>query len=141
MGQDEKSVDIEAIIAEIKEDISANYSKQEILAFEPVDYSTSLVYLNPTSAYDELCLEDRLTACVNDQRVEWNRNVKGTGISATVMKAIKRFTRFMIAPIVEDQNRFNGDVTITLMQMKFKMERLEAENEALREELDKIKGI
>lgn len=134
-------VDIEAIIEGIKEEIGEKYTRQEMLAFEPVDYSSSLVYLNPSLGYDELYLEDKLTACSLEKQVEWDRDVRGGSVSSKVKKTIKRLTRFFIGPIVHDQNRFNFDVVDVLMQMKFRIELLEESNESLQRQIDVLKDV
>lgn len=140
MDEKNETIDIESIIAEIKEEISNKYSYQEILAFEPVEFSSSLVYLNPNSAYDEVYLEDRLTACFTDKIIPWDRDVEGSSLSTAVKKTIKKLIRFFIAPIVDDQNRFNVEVTDVLLQMKMRMDKQQQIIEALSRKVDELKS-
>lgn len=135
MSRDKDPIDIEKIISEIKEDIASKYSYQEILAMEPIGDIDSLIYLTQSLGYDERYFDDRLNDCVKNQRIEWDRKADRVGLSAFLMKAVKRLTRFIIAPIVEDQNRYNSDVSDVLMQMRLRMNLLEEENDSLRRKI------
>lgn len=102
---------------------------------EPLGDIDSFICLNQSLGYDEQYFDDRLNDCVRDQRIEWDRKVDRVGLPAFLMKVVKRLARFIIAPIVEDQNRYNSEVSDVLMQMRSRMDLLEEENNSLRRKL------
>ena len=131
-------VDVQKIVDQIKAEIAEEYTDQEVLAFEPVTFSSSLVYTNPGSVPNKAFLEDRLASCFNDRDVVWNRSINGGGVSALVMKTIKRLTRFFIAPIVEDQNRFNFEITDVALQMKMLIDEQDKVIESMQRKISEL---
>lgn len=118
MSDEAQVINVEKMVEEIKAGIVRDYTPQEILAFEPVSFSASLVYADPGSVPNEAFLEERLTACLNDRQVAWDRPIAKGPFASFVMKAMRRLMRFFIVPIVEDQNRLNIEMVDVLLQMK-----------------------
>lgn len=117
MDKDQRPIDIEKIIIDIKRDLASKYSQDEILAFEAVSPDESFVRLDTACCYDELYCEDRLISCRSNKDIEWYRPLEGGAMSVFVKKIIRKLSKFLIAPIVEDQTRMNNDLVEVINQL------------------------
>lgn len=121
------SIDIEEIILDIKKDIQARFTPEEILAFEPVDSRGSIVRVKMDSVFDEDYLDHMLVECASCSNVEWHKSFPGSRLSVFVKKVVRKLTACVIAPIVGDQNRYNNSVLEVLFQLAVRAEEQEHE--------------
>jgi len=136
-------IDVEEIMKEIRLEIQEKGLNESMLSFQDVDGGEILKGLQNGEKYDPGELE-RLVQQVNlRSNVPWYHRVEGNAFANFIKKVIRKLIRFMIIPVVEEQNAFNGSAAQCLNQLLAyvkeqdqKITALERELQALREKED-----
>ena len=100
-----KEINVKEIIKEIQDDIAAKGYKEEDLHWE--DMQEGVDYYFQLPPYDEEDLNDALNYVHNNAEVSWVHPIAG-GIKGFIQKVIRRLIKFIVMPIVADQNSFNN---------------------------------
>jgi len=136
-------IDVEEIMKEIRLEIQEKGLNESMLSFQDVDGGEILKGLRNGEKYDPGEFE-RLVQQVNlRSNVPWYHRVEGNALANFIKKVIRKLIRFMIIPVVEEQNAFNGSAAQCLNQLLAyvkeqdqKITALERELQALREKED-----
>jgi len=136
-------IDVEEIMKGIRLEIQVKGLNESMLSFQDVDGGEILKGLQNGEKYDPGELE-RLVQQVNlRSNVPWYHRAEGNALANFIKKVIRKLIRFMIIPVVEEQNAFNGSAAQCLNQLLAyvkeqdqKITALERELQALREKED-----
>lgn len=99
-------INVEKIMDEIRKDIQERGYANDMLSFEDVKNSDIGGCCFNRNEYHDIIT--RLNHCYF---VPWYREIGQTGVKAIVKKTIRKIVTFLIAPMSDEQNRFNADVT------------------------------
>lgn len=105
------TINVEKIMEEIRADIKEKGYTEDMLSFQDVKkvQATGFQY------NEQECIN--LVNCVNrDAFIPWYRDLGQGGVKGFFKKVIRKMLVFLIAPMSDEQNRFNSDVTQTLNQ-------------------------
>ena len=72
--------------------------------------------------------------------VAWYHDIQGNPIARAVKKIVRKLTYFMIAPVVEEQNRFNLHNTDTLQQMSDCIKASQEEIKQLKQKVNELQN-
>lgn len=134
----DSAIDVDEIILEVKKEIQAKFTPEEILEFEPVTSDEAILRLSLDSIYDPAFYEDKLIDCVSDKHIEWRRDFSGGKLSVAIKKVVRRLIACVITPIAEDVNTFNDDVVEVLAQASARMDEQERQIRSLHERIAQL---
>lgn len=124
------SIDIEEIIANIRNEIDSQFSPEDILEFEP-RYSSKPDSAIPSVGYD-LDFFNRALVCVqNTKTLSIPARFPGGPISVFAKRIVKKLSTCVLGPLVDKQNAFNAEVTNVLFQMSAKLKEQDETIESL----------
>lgn len=132
---DSEAVDIEKIVEQVKADVVKRYSRNEVLSFEAVCPDRTMFELDKNCVFDETFYEERVAECQCSKNVEWYRDLEGSAIAVFVKKVVRKLSGFLVAPITEDQNRFNNNMIEVANQLYLRIEEQEKYIEELKRAL------
>lgn len=135
-----QEINVEEIMEEIREDIKNKGYTSDMLSFKDVAVPNEEGY---TYNYDELCrLVYQMNQCCS---VPWARELPGNVIVVFIKKVIRVLVTFLIAPMSDEQNAFNGNATRVINQLmgyidvqNNKIESMEKNIEMLEEKLAEL---
>lgn len=135
-----QEINVEEIMKEIREDIRNKGYTPDMLSFKDVSVPNEDGY---TYNYDELCgLVYQVNQCCS---VPWARELPGNPIVVFIKKVIRITVAFLIAPMSDEQNAFNGNTTRVINQLmgyidaqNNKIESMEKNIEILEEKVAKL---
>lgn len=109
-------VDVEKIMAEIRQEIKEKGYNDSMLSFQDVDGSEQLKELSSDSF--DLGEMERVVQQMNMRsHVEWYYAVEGSAFANFFKKVIRRLCRFMLIPIVDHQNAYNSSAAQSMNQV------------------------
>lgn len=107
-----QEINVEEIMQKIREEIKNKGYTSDMLSFSDVETPSEEGY---SYNYEELC---RLVYQVNQScSVAWVRELPGNPIVVFIKKIIRTLAAFLIAPMSDDQNVFNGSATRVINQL------------------------
>lgn len=157
----DNNINIEEIMSQIKREIKEKNLTADMLSFEDVPYE------KPTDMSSGSSLEDcdsALTYMNTHYYIQPYKELQGNPLKVFFKKVIRKLTKFYVEPVVFDQNDFNANTTKALNSLRSavntgsessdmndrlqvlelaqkeltkRIDSLERENAALREELGK----
>jgi hypothetical protein len=157
----DNNINIEEIMSQIKREIKEKNLTADMLSFEDVPYE------KPTDMSSGSSLEDcdsALTYLNTHYYIQPYKELQGNPLKVFFKKVIRKLTKFYVEPVVFDQNDFNANTTKALNSLRSavntgsessdmndrlqvlelaqkeltkRIDSLERENAALREELGK----
>lgn len=102
-------VDVEKIMMEIREEIKKNGLDKEILSFEEVPLPNVSNNFEPNDEEFDIDFFMESTDAMNSAyKIQTERVLLGNPISVFIKKIIRKFIRFYIIPIINDQTSFNA---------------------------------
>lgn len=123
-------IDVEKIMEEIRADIKAKGYTNDLLSFQDVamDNTTEDTKFN----MDEM---NHCTHAANvNARVEYyHQIIPHHGLKNLIKIFIRKFLRFLLQPLVEEQNRYNADAVQTINQLTRFVQEQTGKNEELEE--------
>lgn len=141
MAQQMKEINVEQIMQEIKEDIQKRGYADEDIDFENITGNVKAVLGVKTdfSAYE---LECAIRGASDMHRIEYYRMIPKGGIKSFIQRSIRKMVKFMMIPMVDQQNQFNYQTVVCLRQFEafvkehdIQMEQKEQMIEGLEEKL------
>lgn len=111
MSGELQQIDIEKIMDEIRADIKEKGYTADMLDFQDVSIPER------GFSYNESEFENLVNAINATCSVPWYRDLGNGGIKVFVKKVIRKIMTFLIAPIAEDQMKFNVNVANTVNQL------------------------
>lgn len=142
-----KNINIEEIMAQIKQEIKDKNLTADMLSFEDVSYKKAVSAGNSASA-DEVaeCLKYLNTRYY----VQPYKELKGNPVKVFVKKVIRKLVKFYVEPVVFEQNDINAN-TVTVLntlvkssdgasadEINDRLETLELANKELISRLEKL---
>ncbi|MBP3746590.1 MAG: hypothetical protein J6I47_03885 [Ruminococcus sp.] len=157
----DNNINVEEIMSQIKREIKEKNLTADMLSFEDVPYE------KPTDMSSGSSLEDcdsALTYMNTHYYIQPYKELQGNPLKVFFKKAIRKLTKFYVEPVVFEQNDFNANTTKALNSLRSavnngsessdmndrlqvlelaqkeltkRIDSLERENAALREELGK----
>lgn len=122
MQEEIKPIDIEAIMAEIKQNIEERGYKEKDLVFAQFadDYKRQCGAGSLPLKYDAADFADKLRQydCVREI-IPW-KVLHGNKIKVFIQKVIRRAIRFYVDPVVTEQNRNNYLIAYLIAQLELK---------------------
>ena len=105
-----QKIDVEKIMDEIRADIERRELDDTLVPFDEIPFSNEIMNVLPDShAYSRKELRRNLLYAADHYKVPLDRVIEaGNAGAMTVKKAVRKFTRFYIKPVVEDQNSVNA---------------------------------
>lgn len=100
------SVNVEAIMQEIREEIKTKGYTYDMLSFK--DVSTPLCSDNESDAVSVENAEKNLAYMDNTSHVAGYRPLDGNKLVVLIKRIIRKFTKFYVEPVVASQNEFNS---------------------------------
>jgi methyl-accepting chemotaxis protein len=107
------TIDVEKIMEEIRAEIKEKGYTSDMLSFQDVQHTVVEEYSYNEAEYLELVR--RLNT---DAYVPWYRDLGVNGVKRFVKKVIRRMISFVVAPMSEEQNRFNSEVCQAVNQLQ-----------------------
>ena len=133
----DNSINIEQIMADIKNEIREKGLTPDMLSFEDIPYKKTAQGGSPAEALDYVTAH---------YYVQPNKEFKGNRLKTFFKRAVRRIMRFYVEPIVMEQNDFNAN-TATIIKaisedkskdMCSRVDTLEIVNKELMKRLDRL---
>ena len=119
-------IDVTGIMNDIRADIEQRKLDGTLTPFEEVPTRQGESGMDPVGFYEEAELDDALLAAHNARTVAADHAVSGGRVSTFAKRAVRKAIRFIVEPIVADQNEFNESAVRALDQLKLKADAQEA---------------
>lgn len=135
--EENKNIDIEEIMREIREDIRIKGYQNDLLSFDDVIIDTSAIN---TVKFDKVQFNEDLFTANHEWEVQAYRPLHGSRIVVFFKKVIRKLTYFFIEPIVLAQDGFNASIVRMMNQMNCYIDERDKEIEDLKEEIKQLKS-
>ena len=127
----ENSVNTEEIMARIKQNVKDRGYTDLDLTLDDVSAGGYDKYQKPEYNHDELTNE--IYYADSAKGVDYLQPMDGSGFKLAIKKAIRKFCKPAVAPLVESQNLFNGATARALAQMDAYITEQESEGSGKRQ--------
>lgn len=129
-------VDVEQIMKEIRDEIQKKGLTHDVLSFQ--DISGKNICCSLIFNRDEL--KKRMCYLNNSNRVEYfHQIIPHRGIKNIIKLVIRKCLRFLLQPLIEEQNHYNAELVQALNQMQLFVEEQIRQNEDYRNQIEMIK--
>ena len=135
-----QAIDVEKIMDEIRADIERRELDDTLVPFDEIPFSNEIMNVLPDShAYSRKELRRNLLYAADHYKVPLDRVIEaGNAGAMTVKKAVRKFTRFYIKPVVEDQNSVNAALVNALRQER---NYIQIQEQAVRELKERVAAL
>ena len=135
-----QKIDVEKIMDEIRADIERRELDDTLVPFDEIPFSNEIMNVLPDShAYSRKELRRNLLYAADHYKVPLDRVIEaGNAGAMTVKKAVRKFTRFYIKPVVEDQNSVNAALVNALRQER---NYIQIQEQAVRELKERVAAL
>ncbi len=131
-------VDIEKIMKEIREEIKEKGLDKEILSFETSrPDKCGKVY----ECFDNDFFEDNVENMNHACLLSPNKPLEGNPIAVLIKKTVRKFTRFYIAPILNDQTQFNVSTTKAVNSIKYYIQEEKRDKQRIEELIKRVEAL
>lgn len=117
MAQQMKEINVEQIMQEIKEDIQKRGYTDENIDFENITGNVKAV-LGIKTDFSAHELECAIRGAADMHRIEYYRMIPKGGVKSFIQRSIRKMVKFMMVPMVDQQNQFNYQTTVCLRQFE-----------------------
>ncbi len=117
MSEEIKSIDIEQIMEEIRQEIKDKGYTSEMLSFKDVDGRDKLRGKTSGKIFDREELQEKIYLANMRMNVPWYYATEGNPLAVLAKKVIRKLIRFAIIPITETQNAYNEAAAQSLSQL------------------------
>lgn len=124
-------IDVEKIMQEIREDIKEKGYTNEMLSFHEVQVQTEGVNTFNKNEYKHILHNINMNC-----NVPWYRDIAQGGVIGFIKKVVRKMCAFLIAPISDQQNLFNGEVTKEFNQITGYMDEIEEQFELYKKNIE-----
>lgn len=135
MAEQMKEIDIEQIMDEIRADIQKRGYKDEDIDFENLtgNVKATLGVKTDFSAYE---FSHALTDSCNAHKIEYYRMIPKGGLKSFIQRFIRKMVKFMMVPMVDQQNRYNYQMVVCMRQMEAFIEEHKQQMEQKEQQID-----
>lgn len=117
MSSQMKEINIEKIMEEIREDIAKRGYKDEDIDFENITGNVKAV-LGVKTDFSEYELNHAVEGAAGVHKIEYYRMIPKGGLKSFIQRSIRKMVRFMMIPMVDQQNQFNYQMIVCMRQME-----------------------
>lgn len=113
-----ESVDVEAIMAQIRANIAARGVEEKILGFEEALADQPCEAGIPGLAGGDAALHQHIMAASQTHNIPFYQMIPKGGIKSFIKRSIRKLIAPTVLPLRDAQNTFNAEVVQSLMQME-----------------------
>lgn len=117
MSDQMKEINIEKIMEEIREDIKNRGYKDEDIDFENITGNVKAV-LGVKTDFSAFELKHAVEGAAGQHKIEYYRMIPKGGLKSFIQRSIRKMVRFMMIPMVDQQNQFNYQMVVCMRQME-----------------------
>ena len=117
MSEIMKKIDVEEIMREIRADIAKKGYTQDSVDYENIAGNAKAV-LGVKTDFSSYELGHALNAAANQHKIEYYRMIPKGGVKSFVQRFIRKMVKFMMIPMVDQQNQFNYQMIVCMRQME-----------------------
>lgn len=134
---EENNINIENIMEQIKNDISAKGYTNDLLSFDDVvvDVSSMNVLM-----FDRVKFNEDLYVANHEWEVNPYRPLQGGKVRVFFRKVIRKLVYFFVEPIVMAQDGFNASIVRMMNQMSCYIDEQNKEIESLKAKISELEG-
>lgn len=119
MNEKIQSVDVEAIMAEIRKNIEDRGETEKVLSFDETAVSEPCENgITGSVDYDEKALRRYLIMANEDHNIPYYQMIPRGGIKSFIKRSIRKVIAFIVLPLRDAQNRYNSNVIQALWQLE-----------------------
>ncbi len=131
------SLNIEDIMSEIRAEIKEKGLSGDMLSFADIPCDANP--RNPARQYDSDQLRKNISYVSDYFVLTTDNEIKGGALSRLFKKAVRKFTRFYVEPIADEQSAVNANTAQALQQLElYIMDSQEQSNIALSKRIDAL---
>lgn len=136
-----QKIDIEKIMDEIRQEIQTRGYTDDNIDFQNI--SQNIVAVAGVKTYfDENEFEQALVSASNQHKNEYYRMIPKGGLKSVIQRTIRKMVKFMMVPMIDQQNQYNYQMVICMRQMeafvKAQQEQMEIKDQQIEELEEKI---
>jgi len=134
-----RPIDVEKIMKEIRLEIQEKGLNESMLSFQDVDGGEMPNGFQTAEKYDPGELERLVQQANLRSNVPWYHRMEGNACANFIKKVIRKLIRFMIIPVVGEQNAFNESAAQCLNQLLANVKEQDQKIMALEKELQALR--
>lgn len=123
-------IDVEKIMQEIREDIKAKGYTNDMLSFQEVQMQSDI-----DTKFDKNVYKHILHNLNSRNSIPWYREIPQGGIVRFVKKVVRKLCTFIIAPMSDEQNFYNGEVAKQFNQIAGYIQQTDEQLEAYKKNI------
>ena len=119
MDQQIKSIDVEAIMEEIRQRIKERGETEEVLGFDETTVDKECMGgVLGSVRYNENELHHYLSCANEEHNIAYYQMILKGGLKSFIKRSIRKLISFIIIPLRDGQNRYNAYTVQTMMQLE-----------------------
>lgn len=134
---EENNINIENIMEQIKNDISAKGYTNDLLSFDDVVVDVSSMNV---LKFDRVKFNEDLYVANHEWEVNPYRPLQGGKVRVFIRKVIRKLVYFFVEPIVMAQDGFNASIVRMMNQMSCYIDEQNKEIESLKAKISELEG-
>lgn len=141
MEEQMKKIDVEQIMNEIRSDIEKRGYKDDDIDFQNITGNVKAV-LGVKTDFSSYELAHALNGAADLHKIEYYRMIPKGGLKSFIQRSIRKVVKFMMIPMVDQQNQYNYQMVVCMRQMeafieeyKMQIEQKEQQIESLEEKI------
>ncbi|MBB5264817.1 hypothetical protein HNP82_001956 [Catenibacillus scindens] len=117
MSEPMKKINVEEIMKEIREEIAQKGYTEDSVDYANIagDAKAILGVKTDFSAYE---LGHAVNGAAGQHKIEYYRMIPKGGLKSFIERSIRKILRFMLIPMVDQQNQFNYQMVVCMRQME-----------------------
>ncbi len=115
MEKQMKQIDVEKIMEEIRADIQKRGYMAENVDFENIAGNAKAI-LGIKTDFSAQQLENAINSAAGNHYIEYYRMIPKGGFKSFIQRSIRKMVKFMMIPMVDQQNQFNYQTVMSLKQ-------------------------
>ncbi len=135
--EDNKQINVQEIMKQIKKDIEVKGYTNDLLSFDDVIVDAGSLNANK---FDKVKFNEDLYVANHEWEVNPYRPLQGNKISVFFKKAIRKTVYFFVEPIVMAQDGFNASLVRLMNQMGCYIDEQNKEIAELKKQIEELKG-
>lgn len=136
-----QKIDIEKIMDEIRQEIQTRGYTDDNIDFQNISQNITAV-AGVKTYFDENEFEQALVSASNQHKNEYYRMIPKGGLKSVIQRTIRKMVKFMMVPMIDQQNQYNYQMVICMRQMeafvKAQQEQMEIKDQQIEELEEKI---
>ena len=113
-----ETVDVEAIMAEIRKNIAARSDAEKILGFDENQADQECAAGVPGTEYTDSVLHQHIALASQQHNINFYQMIPKGGVKSFIKRSIRKLISPTVLPLRNAQNSFNAEVVQALMQLE-----------------------